>query len=142
MTYIESYTRAAGVTFANDPADGGESRQAILKAFADRGIGVLGIRIVPCVVNGEKALKLKEKNTKKVLGYIPKKDIARCEKIQEMVGYIQMYKGIYSLALNPMEKPTAKQYNYVLSLARAYGIPMPVYDKNCYNQFLLTYARR
>ena len=136
-------TRLAGVSFANDATDGGESRQELLKQIYNNGLPVI-VTIEPCIFHNtdtncdEDAIKVRQKSTGKILGWIPREDIDRCKSIDTMTLTVGFYKNTYNGVLNPNVAPTAKQYSYMKYLHSKGLIQcMPEYDKAIYSRVLI-----
>lgn len=135
-------TRLAGVTFNNDPVDGGESRQALLKAIYDRRYPVR-VMLFPCIYHNpstgldEDAIKVRLLDSMRVVGWIPRDDIKMCKdkNYKEMLLIVSEYKGTYSGGLYEIIPPTARQYGVVKSLKAKHKIKSyPDYDKRCYDR--------
>ena len=134
---MKSESRIAGVTFKNDACDGGQNRQELLKALTGEPSIV---RLIHCKFFNkeqgitENAIKVKSKNSGKVLGYIPRCDIARLWDVQQMVLHVSCYNGQYSGNLMISVPPTAKQFGLMKSRQNKGQVNrLPDYDKLCYS---------
>jgi hypothetical protein len=126
----------AGVTFNNDPCDGGESRQDLLKAFLHRPSVV---RLVKTIFHNnetgydELAIKVISYENNKVLGYIPRTHIEEFANIPIMILRVSYYKNQYSGSLTLPVAPSAKQYSTMKAMLWKKKIDkLPVYDKYIY----------
>lgn len=137
-------SRLAGVTFKNDPQDGGRSRQDILKDFVDCGRHILTVDLIYTEYNNEFAIKVKDHTTKQVLGYIPKSDLDKIssQKIRQMTAFIRFYKNCYSVQLDRINQPTKEQYCYMKHICEENNLAMPAYDKRAYAEIFALVARQ
>lgn len=140
MGLIKSDSRIAGVTFANDVIDGGESRQTLLQQLylAPSIVSLVHTKFFNTETNEEEdAIKVISDTTGKCLGYIPREDIKKMWNVPKMVLTVNKYKDTYSGALNIPVPPTAKQYAYVKA-KRDEGLisEMPAYDRTIYQKII------
>ena len=129
--------KIAGVTFNNED---GESRQEILKELYNSGRRIVTVDVKPTTFEGDRAIRLIEHHTKKMLGWVPKDEIKNI-KHSQMTAFIDFSTktGKYSARIDEQKKPTPKQYEYVKYLCTAYRRPMPAYDVRAYaDVFALT----
>lgn len=141
--YLRQDVRVAGVTFENDPEDGGESRQDLLKRL--NGIPTL-VRLEHCIFHREStgkdemAIKVRSMVTGKVLGYIPKTDIEKYWSVTQMVAQVKLVKDVYTCILTIPEPPSPKQYGMVSDLQHRGLVRFrPLYDKTVYQYILDKY---
>lgn len=140
--YLREDTRVAGVTFDNEPEDGGESRQVLLQRLAGMPtIVTLERSIFHRESTGldERAIKVRSKITGKVIGYIPKTQVEQYWDVPAMIAQVRG-KDVLSCVLTLPEPPSQKQYRLV-SLLQSRGIMRfrPVYDKTVYQYVLEKY---
>ena len=129
--------KLAGVTFNNDPEDGGASRQDLLKKIWFGGEPIK-VDLDHCIFHNketgkdEDAVKVRTQNGT-VIGWIPRTEIPTVSNISNMLLTVGLYKNCYHGMLNFMQKPTPKQYKCVKSLYNK-GIikKMPIYDRRIY----------
>lgn len=128
-----NYIRLAGVTFSNDPEDGGRNRQDLIKEIASRQGAIINVSLDACSWEGEYGIKVKDKKTKTVIGWIPR-NMLHDEKLgKQMTATLMEYKGTWSAKLTPVEAPTKAQYHFMVMLCKRTGRPMPTYDRRAYN---------
>lgn len=125
--------RIAGVSFDNEPEDGGESRQVILATMPK----YIKVNLRHTVFDNEDAIKCIESKTKKVIGWIPKTLIQELWTKKSMTGIVNNYKNTYSVSLMEQENPTRNQYWAVKKICEKNPSQLPVYDKRAYTQFII-----
>jgi hypothetical protein len=128
--------KLAGVTFANED---GENRQDILRNFATSMCGgIITTDLMDTIYHNpetdedEYAIKVVEHNSRKIIGWIPKSELANPDLDEQMTGFIRHYKNNYYVVLDTIKKPSQKQYHYAKSLAKRLGIPAIAYDSRAY----------
>lgn len=126
-------TKLVGVTFNNDPEDGGRSRQEILEELVKLNRQIFTADLVYTKYKDEFAIKVRDHATKQILGWIPKAEVEkfRDKKIKQLTGFIHYY-GAYCVQLDDQQAPTHKQYAYMKHLCEQNGWSMPAYDKRAY----------
>ena len=133
--------KAAGVTFHNEPKDGGRNRQDILRELMQK-TGTIRLWLRPRKFRNpdtgtwEDCIKLVEKTTGQTIGFIPKTEIEACRNIDEMTGELVEYKNIIGVRLSPLEKPEQALYWAVKNRCQHTGQKLPVYDRQAYLTFL------
>jgi len=129
---MSNYIKLAGVTFDNTKEDGGESRQTILKNIFETQGSIVNVSLEACNWEGEYAIKVKDKKSRDVIGFIPR-NMLRSKMIgRQMTAMIMEYKGVWSARLTPVEAPTKAQYHFMLMFCKRTGREMPAYDKRAY----------
>lgn len=138
MGIINTDSKIAGVTFSNEIADGGESRQELLAALY--GTAPTVVKLVHTkfyneeTKENEDAIKVFSIKLGKVLGFIPRADIQKLWEIEQMILVVGFYKDVYSGALYIPAPPSGKQYSIIKS--RLYKGDLktpPVYDRVAYS---------
>ena len=133
--------KAAGVTFHNEPKDGGRNRQDILRELMQK-TGTIRLWLRPRKFRNpdtgtwEDCIKLVEKTTGQTIGFIPKTEIEACRNINEMTGELVEYKNTIGVRLSPSEKPEQALYWAVKNRCQRTGQKLPVYDRQAYLTFL------
>ena len=134
-------SKIVGVTFDNDAIDGGENRQTILKSFLKNNIHIISLDLIYTTYNGEKAIKVREKTTKQIVGWIPrsKVDDIMSKKIKHTVGFISTMidKGeiIACLKIDKPKRPTNVEYHRMKKMCENRHIAMPAYDIRAYKDY-------
>lgn len=128
--------KIAGVTFSNPD---GENRQEILKGI---GKGWKTFKLVPGMFTdpetgkSEKCIRVYEKNTRKQVGFIAKKDLnAELAAEKTLSGFVGEYKGKYHIEVSAEQKPSSNAYWTVKTICQKNGYVMPSYDKRAYAEF-------
>ena len=126
-------TKLAGVTFNNDPDDGGRNRQEILAELYNGGRQIFTADLIYTKYKDEFAVKVRDHLTKQILGWIPKSDLEmfKDKKTRQLTGFIRWHGG-YHVQLDTQHAPTHKQYAYMKFLCEQNGYTMPAYDKRAY----------
>lgn len=129
--------KVVGVTFNNDKIDGGESRQQILHDLRKSGRRIISVDLIYTEYDGEPAIKVREKSTKKIVGWIAKTEVAEimAAKIKHSTGFISKFEGIENLKLQKPEFPTNVEYHRMKAMCNNAGLTMPAYDKRAYDVF-------
>lgn len=133
--------KAAGVTFQNDPADGGRPRQEILHELMkkSRYIGVwLRPRKFYRKETGvwEDSIKLIEQRTGQMIGFIPKNLVPEYKNISDMIGELNCVENTIGVRLTMPEEPSQKLYWTIRRHCERTGDEMPAYDKRAYMERL------
>ena len=130
-------SRIAGVTFSNDPADGGKSRQVILgELFQQRHI--ITVNLIQTKFYNEQtgvtepAIKCMERDSRQIIGWIPREDIQKLQGIRQMTGFIKFIRDGYSVELMEQKQPTSAQYKAIKNFCENHRRPMPAYDTRAY----------
>lgn len=126
--------KVVGVTFNNDICDGGESRQEILRSLRKSGRRIVDLDLVYTQYNGEPAIKVRERSTKKIIGWMPKDRVAEImeDKIKHTVGFIAKYEGTENIKIQKPQFPTNVEYHRMKKMCANRGVMMPAYDKRAY----------
>ena len=139
--FNENLTHLAGVTFNNDPQDGGENRQTLLKKIHDQGRPVL-VSLDHCkwqdpaTGKTEDAIKIRNTNGT-VIGWIPRQEIPKYKNVTKAVLTVGFFSNCYYGVLSKHEAPTDKQYAYMKHLNQQGRIAMmPEYDRSIYSHAL------
>lgn len=126
--------RLAGVKFANTPEDGGRSRQQILEELAKESIArTVNLRYT--VYDGEPAIQIRDKETKQLVGWVAKIDIAKVEaagKPRQMTMFIRKTKYCWAAELDFIQAPSSAQYSLAKALCEKAGVRLPAYDLRAY----------
>jgi hypothetical protein len=137
MSFDNSDTKIAGVTFNNPADEGGENRQVLLKQLYGGAPTPVTLENVifhnPDTGLGEFAIKVRSDITHKLLGFIPKSEISKWNKTGKMMLVVEYYKNTYSGTLHVCKDPTPKQYGAMKSFVKKGLISkMPPYDQTVY----------
>lgn len=126
--------KLVGTSFNNEKADGGESRQEILKTLHKSKRYIVDLDFLYTSYDGEAAIKVRERSTKKIIGWIPKDLVAEImdAKIKRSVGFIGKYKGIEWIKIDKPEYPSNVEYHRMKAMCNKAGVPMPAYDRRAY----------
>lgn len=126
--------RTAGVTFNNDASDGGESRQEILRDLRKSGRRIVDLDLIYTTYEGEPAIKVRERSTKKIVGWLPKAAVEEvmAARIKHTVGFISKYEGTENLKITKPEFPSNVEYHRMKAMCAKKGVAMPAYDKRAY----------
>ena len=130
-------SRIAGVTFNNDPADGGRNRQKIL-AELYKTSKIITVDLLHTTFNNtetgviEPAIKCREKSTHAIIGWIPREDIAKMRGVRQLTGFIRFIRDGYSVELEEQSAPSSSQYKAVKRYCEQKRKPMPAYDSRAY----------
>lgn len=130
-------SRIAGVTFTNDKIDGGRNRQEILAELYKHS-KIITVRLVRTTFRNpdtgivEPAIKCVERNTKQVIGWIPRTDIPKMQGVRELTGFIRFIKDGYSVELENQQAPSSAQYKVIKQYCDATGTRMPAYDARAF----------
>lgn len=124
------YTTIAGVTYHNDPEDGGESRQAILKSLPN----IVSLKLIHTKFRNEPAIKIIEKKTRKVIGWIPKINIETLWSVSELTGFISETNGVYHCSASPVRSPSNQMYALGVKICSEHKLETPAYDERAYRQ--------
>lgn len=126
--------KVVGVTFNNDAVDGGESRQEILRALRKSNRRIVDLDLIYTEFNGEPAIKVRERSTKKIIGWMPKDAVAEimADKIKRTIGFITKYEGTEYIKIAKPEFPTNVEYHRMKAMCAKKGVEMPAYDKRAY----------
>lgn len=126
--------KVVGVTFNNNKEDGGESRQNILRTLRKSGRRIVELDLVYTTYEGEPAIKVRERSTKKIVGWMPKDRVAEImsNKIKHTIGFISKFDDIECLKISKPERPTNVEYHRMKVMCAKQGVLMPAYDKRAY----------
>lgn len=127
-------SKIVGVTFNNDVEDGGENRQTILKALRKSNRRIVDLDLIYTTFQGEPAIKVRERSTKKIVGWIPRDMVEEVmnNKIKHTVGFITKFEGTECIKLTKPEYPTNVQYHRMKKMCENRNVEMPAYDKRAY----------
>lgn len=131
---MKNFIKVAGVTFKNED---GVSRQNIIRSLSCNH-GIITVDLCETVFHNnetnedERAIKVLEHNTKQCIGWIPRTDLDNENLSDQMTGFVRNYKGVWSVQLDNIKRPSAKQYAYAKSIANKKHIAMPAYDVRAY----------
>lgn len=136
--------KLAGVTFNNDAEDGGESRQAILRELRKSGRRIVDLDLIYTTFDGEPAIKVRERSTKKIVGWIQKTMVAdvMARKIKHTIGFISDWNDIECVKITKPERPTNVEYHRMKAMAGKIGMIMPAYDKRAYKVWERTFWKQ
>ena len=95
---MSNYIKLAGVTFDNTKEDGGESRQTILKNIFETQGSIVNVSLEACNWEGEYAIKVKDKKSRDVIGFIPR-NMLRSKMIGRQMTAMIMEYGLLDLHL-------------------------------------------
>lgn len=132
-------SKIAGVTFANDPVDGGRNRQEILAELYKNG-RIITVNLRRTTFNNpetgvvEPAIKCVERNTKQVIGYIPRTDIEKMDGVRQLTGFINFIRDGYSVELTEQQAPSTDQYATAKRYCDQHQRPIPAYDSRALGQ--------
>jgi hypothetical protein len=129
--------RVAGVTFDNEPAEGGRNRQTILAELIGHPFDAVLKRAIFKNDRGEEepAIKVYHADTKEMIGWIPRVSITDLWNVPRMVGFADYYKNTFGCSLEYQHDPTPKQYAIVTKLVAQGKIAKPtVYDRDVYRR--------
>lgn len=129
--------KVVGVTFNNDAEDGGESRQMILRTLRKSNRHIVDLDLIYTTYEGEPAIKVRERSTKKIVGWIPKtniEEIMSC-KIKHTIGFISKFDDKECLKIAKPEFPTNVEYHRMKKMCENRGVAMPAYDKRAYKDY-------
>lgn len=130
---MKNYIKLAGVTFENETKDGGKNRQELIKDIVSKQGDIINVSLEACAWEGEYAIKVKDKKSRAVIGWIPR-NMLRSKLIgKQMTAIIMNYQGVWSARLSPVQAPSKAQYHFMLTMCKRTGRTMPVYDKRAYN---------
>lgn len=138
--YKREDVRVSGVTFCNNPEDGGENRQDVLAELMGAP-SMVGLEPEPFhgkdSDDSRTGLKVRSLVNGKIIGFIRKEEAQSFLNDERMIAQIELYKGIYNCTLTRPERPSSKQYGAIRALKRK-GIieELPFYDKTCYQYAL------
>ena len=130
-------SRIAGVTFTNDPVDGGRSRQEILAELFKNG-RIITVNLKHTTFKNEQtgqvepAIKCVERYSQQVIGWIPREDIAKMKGVRQLTGFINFVRDGYSVELEEQVAPSSAQYKAVKTYCERNSKPMPAYDTRAY----------
>ena len=130
---MSNYIKLAGVTFVNEPEDGGLNRQDLIKEIHSKQGAVINVSLEACSWEGEYAIKVKDKKSKAVIGWIPRNMLRSKLLSSQMTAILMNYKGVWSARLSPVQAPSKAQYHFMLTMCKRTGRVMPAYDKRAYN---------
>lgn len=136
-------SRIAGVTFNNDPVDGGRSRQEILDELFKNG-RIITVNLKHTMFMNqttgvvEPAIKCVERYSQQVIGWIPREDIAKMKGIRQLTGFINFVRDGYSVELEEQVAPSSAQYKTVKAYCDRNHKPMPAYDTRAYGAVFAT----
>lgn len=127
--------RLAGVTFDNGD---GSSRQELLATMSKRVGSYAIVDIIETMFEGERAVQILDRNSKRCIGWIPKAELADNPAFPATATvHIQLYKGTYYAEISETRIPSTKQYYAVKNICRNAGIPMPAYDARAYSSLIV-----
>lgn len=131
---VEREYKVVGVTFNNNDEDGGESRQQILHDLRKANRRIIDVDLIYTQYEGEPAIKVRERSTKKIIGWIARTDVAEvmAAKIKRSVGFISKFEDVENLKLKKPEFPTNVEYHRMKKMCELKGVAMPAYDKRAY----------
>ena len=123
--------KVVGVTFANED---GESRQEILRALRKSNRRIVDLDLIYTIFEGEPAIAVRERSTKKIVGWMPKEKVAEimAAKIKHTTGMIHKYDDKECLKITKPEMPTGVEYHRMKAMCTKAGVAMPAYDKRAY----------
>ena len=123
-----------GVTFNNDTIDGGESRQEILRALRKSNRRIVDLDLIYTTFDGEPAIKVRERSTKKIIGWMPKDKVAEImeSRIKHTIGFIAKWDNTECVKIAKPEYPTGVEYHRMKAMCAKNGVAMPAYDKRAY----------
>lgn len=137
MQTVEIKSRIAGVSFNNDPEDGGRNRQQILAELF--GVNkIITVNLKHTTFKNEQtgqiepAIKCIERSTKQVIGWIPREDIAKMKGVRQLTGFIRFIRDGYSVELESQIAPSSAQYKAVKNFCDNHNRVMPAYDTRAY----------
>lgn len=124
---------AAGVKYNNDPDDGGASRQQILATLP----GIFEVDLYPTAYNGAFAIKLKDRRTHQVIGWVPKKNLPQftgMTRTCRATAIVCQNKDKTGLAVYIREQvPVNPQmYQFVKNWCQINNMQLPAYDEQSY----------
>lgn len=137
-------SRVAGVTFDNEVEDGGRNRQEILAELfqahrqSNNTSAIITVNLKHTTFRNkqtgiiEPAIKCVEKESKQVIGWIPREDIAKMKGIRQLTGFIKFIRDGYAVELDEQSAPTSAQYKAVKTYCDRNRKPMPAYDARAY----------
>lgn len=133
----ERELKVVGVTFNNDIEDGGESRQKILHDLRKANRRIIDVDLVYTEYEGEPAIKVRERSTKKIVGWIARTDVAEVmeAKIKHSVGFISKFEDVENLKLKKPAFPTNVEYHRMKAMCAKKGVIMPAYDTRAYKVY-------
>ncbi len=126
-----------GVTYSNDPEDGGRPRQGILANIAARGSIYVTVDLNYTTYDGQPAIKVQDHVSRNTIGWIPKERIADVteQRLTQLTGILYLSKkGIYSVTLDKQIRPDHETYAAMRLVCRQNGISMPAYDMRAYRE--------
>ena len=125
--------KVVGVTFKNED---GENRQDILRTLRKSNRRIVDLDFIYTEFNGQPAIKVRERSTKKIVGWMPKDRVAEImdAKIKQTVGFITKFEdtNCECLHIAKPEFPTGQEYHRMKAMCTKKGVEMPAYDKRAY----------
>ena len=124
----------AGAMHDNDPEDGGQSRQGILSTLP----AIFEADLYPTTYNGQFAVKVKDHRTRRVIGWVPKKELGQftgMTRTCRATGFLMRFRdGKLSAQIREQVPVEPNQYRAVKAWFQERGIPTPAYDHRAYTQ--------
>lgn len=123
--------KVVGVTFNNED---GESRQEILRALRKSNRRIVDLDLIYTEFEGEPAIKVRERSTKKIIGWMPRTEVVEImkAKIKHTIGFITKYEETECVKITKPEFPTNVEYHRMKAMCAKKGVEMPAYDKRAY----------